>query len=99
MSYGYMDSILRIDLSAGSVTKARLDSTLKQKYLGGMGLGSKILYDEVRPGVDPLGPDNLLIFATGPLSGTMAPASGRIDVTFKSPATGMIGNVCRNSGK
>ncbi|MDI7260580.1 MAG: aldehyde ferredoxin oxidoreductase family protein [Thermodesulfobacteriota bacterium] len=91
MSYGYMDSILRIDLSAGSITKAPLDSNLKQKCLGGMGMGSKILYDEVKPGVDPLGPDNLLIFATGPLSGTMAPTSGRIDITFKSPATGMIG--------
>ena len=97
MSYGYMNSVLGVDLSTGKITKQPLDSALMKKHLGGMGIGSKILYDEVKPGVDPLGPDNLLIFTTGPLNGAAAPAASRIDVTFLSPMTGMIGS-CNSGG-
>jgi len=92
-----MNSILRIDLTTGNITRQPLDSALMQKHLGGMGIGSKILYDEVKPEIDPLGPDNLLIFASGPLNGTTAPAASRIDVTFLSPMTGMIGS-CNSGG-
>ncbi len=60
-----------------------------QKYLGGRGLAAKWLYEQVPAGADPLGPDNILIFSTGTLTGTSAPSSGRSSVTTKSPATGL----------
>lgn len=91
MSYGYANRILRIDLSKGNVVKEPLDPALKREYIGGMGIGIKILYDELKPGTEPFSPDNLLIFATGPLNGTLAPRSGRIDITTRSPLTGMLG--------
>ena len=59
--------------------------------IGGYGIGSKILYDETGPETDPLGPENRLIFATGPLTGTLALGSSRISVIIKSPETGIIG--------
>ncbi|MFH1087816.1 MAG: aldehyde ferredoxin oxidoreductase family protein [Chloroflexota bacterium] len=89
--FGYMNAIMRIDLSTGSVKRQPLPFTLRKKYVGGMGLGARLLYETTTPGVDALGPDNPLIFATGPLTGTMAPAASRIDISFKSPVTGMFG--------
>ncbi len=93
--YGY-GKILDIDLSTGKVVKRDIDPEFAKKYIGGMGFSIKILYDEVGPEVDPLGPDNIVIFANGPLTGTQAPCSGRIEITTKSPLTGNIGT--GNSG-
>ncbi len=90
--YGYTGKILNVDLSNSKISTEDLDMEMACKYIGGMGLASKLLYDEVGPGVDPLGPDNVLIFSTGPLSGTAAPCAGRSEITAKSPLTGIIGS-------
>ncbi len=90
MTTGY-GKILEVNLSTGEIGRRAMEADLAREYIGGMGFGCKILYDEVGPEVDPLGPDNLLIFATGPLTGTGAPCSARTEVTNKSPLTGSIG--------
>ena len=94
--YGYMGKILRVDLSGGKIEEKPLNEELARKYIGGSGLAAKIVYDEVGPDVDPLSPDNLLVFATGPLQGTGIPFSGRYAVGTKSPLTGIWGEA--NSG-
>jgi len=83
--------IVEVDLAARKCRPAALDDRILQGYLGGLGLGIRILYDEVGPGVDPMGPDNIIVIAPGPLSGTDAPASGRTQIVTKSPLTGIIG--------
>lgn len=93
---GWMGTILRIDLSEGKISREPTDPKLAREYIGARGLGSKFLYDEVDPKVDPLSPANKLIFAPGPLTGTFAPSSGRYDVVTKSPLTGAI--AASNSG-
>ncbi len=88
--YGWIGTILRVNLTTGAITKEALDPELARKYIGARGLGSRILSDEIDPKIDPLSTDNKLIFATGPLSGTNAPASGHFDVVTKGPLTGTI---------
>jgi aldehyde:ferredoxin oxidoreductase len=88
--YGY-GKILEIDLSTGRLVKRDISPQFARDYIGGMGFSCKILYDEVGPDVDPLGPQNILIFANGPLTGTEAPCSGRTEVTPRNPLTGNIG--------
>ncbi len=88
--YGWIGMILRVNLTTGAITKEALDPELARKYIGARGLGSRILSDEIDPKIDPLSADNKLIFATGPLSGTNAPASGHFDVVTKGPLTGTI---------
>nr|MDO8082778.1 aldehyde ferredoxin oxidoreductase family protein [Candidatus Freyarchaeota archaeon] len=88
---GYLEKILRVDLSKGKITTEELKEETQKKYLGGSGLAARILYDELKPGIDPLGPKNKLVFATGPLTGTKAPSSGRHLVAAKSPLTGAWG--------
>ncbi|MDI9644492.1 MAG: aldehyde ferredoxin oxidoreductase N-terminal domain-containing protein, partial [Candidatus Verstraetearchaeota archaeon] len=85
-----MERILRVDLSSGEVSQEALDWDIAASFVGGRGYGAKILFDELKPGTDPLGPDNKLIFMTGPLTGTAAPTSGRFSVSTKSPATGTV---------
>lgn len=91
MYYGYIGKILDVNLYTKQEVKKELDVEVARKFLGGLGLGSKILYDEVGPNVDPLSPDNIIIIATGPLTGTSAPTSGRTEIITKSPLTGIIG--------
>ncbi|MCD5409828.1 MAG: aldehyde ferredoxin oxidoreductase family protein [Methanocellales archaeon] len=86
---GYADKILWVDLAKGVMESKELPKELKEEYLGGRGLGVKLVYDN-GVDVDPLGPGNILVFAAGPLTGTSAPASGRFCVVSKSPATGTI---------
>ena len=88
--------ILRVDLTAGTVKSEPLNMDWARAYLGSRGLGSKYLVSEVDPKVDPLSPDNKIIWATGPLTGTMASTGGRYTVITKSPLTGAI--ACSNSG-
>ncbi|MDP2257351.1 MAG: aldehyde ferredoxin oxidoreductase family protein [Polaromonas sp.] len=88
--------ILRVDLTAGTVKSEPLNMDWAQTYLGSRGLGSKYLVSEVDPKVDPLAPGNKIIWATGPLTGTMASTGGRYTVITKSPLTGAI--ACSNSG-
>ena len=83
--------ILEVDLSTKAVSPKDLATDTLRSFLGGVGLGVKILYDEVRPSVDALSPGNVIIIAPGSLSGTDAPTSGRTDIVTKSPLTGGIG--------
>ncbi len=92
----YMGKILRVNLSDKSIKKEEFPKELAKKYLGGRGLASKILFDEVDPKVDALSPENKLIFATGPLTLTNAPTGGRYMVITKGPLTGGIAS--SNSG-
>jgi len=93
---GYTGSILRINLTSNKIAIQKLRKSFAQTYLGGRGFASRILYDEIKRGIDPLGPENLLMFATGPLNGTAWPQTGRYDVYAKSPLTGIWGET--NSG-
>jgi aldehyde:ferredoxin oxidoreductase len=93
---GWRGHILRVNLTRGTTKKEPLDPKLARAYIGGRGLGTKLLADEIDPKVDPLAPGNKLIFATGPLTGTGASTSGRYMVVTKSPLTGAI--ACSNSG-
>ncbi|MDO8719505.1 MAG: aldehyde ferredoxin oxidoreductase family protein [Polaromonas sp.] len=88
--------ILRVDLTAGVVKSEPLNMAWAETYLGSRGLGSKYLVSEVDPKVDPLSEGNKIIWATGPLTGTMASTGGRYTVITKSPLTGAI--ACSNSG-
>jgi len=94
--YGFMGKLLRVDLSQGKISTEEIQEDIAKKYLGGIGLGTKYLYDEVKKGTNPLGPENELIFMTGPLTGTPSPSAGRYDVVAKSPLTGIWGH--GNSG-
>ena len=85
-----MGRILRIDLSKKKISSQPLTNEQAELFLGGRGLGAEILFRELPRGIDPLSPENKLIFATGPLTGTGAPTSGRYSVTTRSPLTGTI---------
>ena len=87
---GWAGKIARVDLSTGEIGVRDLSHEMSVSYLGGRGFGARILYDEVGPSVDPFSSDNLIIFATSPLTGTKAPSSSRFSVTTKSPLTGTI---------
>ncbi|MHA1973678.1 MAG: aldehyde ferredoxin oxidoreductase family protein [Candidatus Hodarchaeales archaeon] len=94
--FGYMRKILRVNLETGTITEEIPDEETLKLYLGGCGLATKYLFDEVPKGTDPLGPENKLIFMTGPMTGTPAPSTGRYSVVAKSPLTGLWGH--GNSG-
>ncbi len=81
--YGWTGTILRIDLTSGSVTREALDRKLARDFIGARGLGGAIIRAEVDPKADALGPKNKLVFATGPLTGTFAPSAGRYNVVTK----------------
>ncbi|MFX0098641.1 MAG: aldehyde ferredoxin oxidoreductase C-terminal domain-containing protein, partial [Candidatus Hodarchaeota archaeon] len=86
--YGYMGKILRVNLTNSTITEEFPDDETLKMYLGGAGLATKILLDETEAGIDPLSPENKLIFMTGPLTGTNSPSTGRYSVVTKSPLTG-----------
>ncbi len=88
---GYMGKVLRVDLTRGETSIEALPAAVLHSYIGGSGLGAKILTDTTTPVTDPLGPDNPLLFLTGPLTGTQVPLSGRHAVVAKSPLTGLWG--------
>jgi aldehyde:ferredoxin oxidoreductase len=90
--YGYTGKILRIDLSSQKVKTESLSSETARKYIGGRGLNSERVYREIPSGIDPLGPENKLMIATGPLVGTMFPTASRFNVSAKSPQTGIFGD-------
>jgi aldehyde:ferredoxin oxidoreductase len=87
----YADApILHVNLSDKSIRREPLPPELFKHYLGGRGLGVKLLYDNLAPGTDALSPDNLLVFAVGPSTATRVPTGGRFVVVTKSPTTGTI---------
>jgi aldehyde:ferredoxin oxidoreductase len=89
---GYAGTYLRVDLSRCEIKKLALPEELASQFLGGNGFGTKILWDEVGRDIDPLSPENKLIFAAGPLTGTIFPTAGRLEVISKSPLTGIYGD-------
>jgi aldehyde:ferredoxin oxidoreductase len=90
--FGYGGKILRVNLSNGKISTEPLSDRLIKDYLGGRGFAARILYDELKPGIDPLGPDNKVIVASGPLSGLFLPAGGKLTFASKSPATNSYGD-------
>ncbi|MDR2940856.1 MAG: aldehyde ferredoxin oxidoreductase family protein [Clostridiales bacterium] len=93
---GWVGTILRVDLAAKTIKKEPLNLKDARDYVGGRGLGTKYFCDEVDPKVEPLSPENKLIFMSGPLTGTGAASAGRYEVVAKAPLTGTIG--AANSG-
>ncbi|MHC4725646.1 MAG: aldehyde ferredoxin oxidoreductase family protein [Planctomycetota bacterium] len=93
---GYSGKLLRVNLSTGQIDQEKLDMELAMKYVGGRGLASYYLAQEVEPETEPLDSANKIIFATGPLTGSMAPTGGRYMVVTKSPLSGTIAS--SNSG-
>ncbi len=89
MTEAHTNKLLMIDLSRKSFETILVSDSLKSDFIGGKGYGAKLIYDQVPPGTDPLGKDNLLMFMPGPLTGTMAPAMRGCVVT-KSPLTGIF---------
>ena len=89
---GWTGKILWIDLTKEKSTIWKYDPSMALHYIGGRGFAIRILWDHLKPGVDPLHPDNLLIFAVGPLTGFPLPSSGKLVVASKSPLTGGYGD-------
>ncbi len=88
--YGWTGKTIKIDLTDSEIEQIESDPHILQSFIGGRGLGVKLYYDAADPHIDPLSPENILIFATGPLTGTSAPMSGRHVMVSKSPLTGTI---------
>lgn len=93
---GWTGKILVVDLTRGEITEEGLDPRVAKDYIGGRGFGIQRLLREVDPSCDPLSPENALVMAAGPLTGTKAPTGARYMITTKSPLTGSI--TCSNSG-
>jgi aldehyde:ferredoxin oxidoreductase len=93
---GWSGTIVRVNLTTGAVTKQATDMKDAALYIGARGLGDKLYIDEVDAKVDPLSPDNKIVFAPGPFSGTFAPSGGRYHVVTKGPLTDAIAG--SNSG-
>ncbi len=89
---GWGGKILWIDLNREKASIWKNDPSLALNYVGGRGLAIRILWDHLKPGTDPLHPDNLLIFAVGPLTGFNLPSSGKLVIASKSPLTGGYGD-------
>jgi len=96
MGGGYTGRIGFVDLSAGDSREEKLDKNMARDFIGGYGLGVRTLFDRQKKGIDPLGPENILGFTTGPLTGTKVPTGSRVTVVCKSPLTGGWGDA--NSG-
>ncbi|MHB1005213.1 MAG: aldehyde ferredoxin oxidoreductase family protein [Chloroflexota bacterium] len=91
MPYGYHGKVLRVDLTAGKIDVETPDDSAYQRYVGGAALAASYLLRELRPGIDPLGPENVLVFAVSAISGGPAAGATRYTVAAKSPLTGGYG--------
>ncbi len=87
---GYKGKILTVDLGSGQLGTMPLTDEMVELYLGGRGLATRILYDELKPGLEPFSADNKVLFITGPAAGTLIPTSARFAVGVKSPLTGTL---------
>ena len=96
MAYGWSGRVLRVDLSTGTIKKEDINEEWARQYVGGRGLGARYLHEDLDPTVEPLSPENELIFATGPMTGTNASCGARYMVITKSPLSGTI--TTSNSG-
>jgi len=88
MKGGYAGKLLFVDLTKRTIKEEKLSEDLAKDFIGGRGIGARVLYDMMKPGADPLGPDNVLGFVTGPLTGAGVLFSGRYTVVCKSPVSG-----------
>jgi len=89
--FGYGGRIARIDLGGRNVRVEPTPEDLARNYLGGRGFVARILWDELRPGTEPLSPENKVVVASGPMAGLFLPGSGKIEMGAKSPQTGLYG--------
>lgn len=96
MLYSYVGHLLVVDMTTGRIGKKPLNEEYARQYIGGRGLGARYLYDLLKPGVDPLSPDNVIIAMTGPFTGTGIYACQKYEWVSKSPLTGIY--LCSNSG-
>jgi len=92
MARGYMGKLLFVNLSTREIDEETPDESLYKDFIGGYGIGARILYSRMKAGVEPLGPENILGFLTGPLTGTPSTFAGRLTVVGKSPLTGGWGD-------
>jgi len=90
MANGYHDRLIRINLSTKKIEVEPLPPKIVESFIGGKGLGAYILTRELKPGIDPLGPENKIIISTGPLQGSVVPICGRYCIVTKSPLTGLF---------
>ncbi|MCS7115818.1 MAG: aldehyde ferredoxin oxidoreductase family protein [Nitrososphaerota archaeon] len=90
--YGWNGKFLRVNLTRQKASPQTYDAETAEKFLGGRGFAAKILWDELKPGINPLSPENRLILAAGPLTGFALPSSGKLVVASKSPLTGGYGD-------
>jgi aldehyde:ferredoxin oxidoreductase len=88
--YGYAGKILRVNLTSGQISEEIPSQKMLRDYIGGTGLGVRLMYDEVPPDTDPLGPDAKLMFLTGPVTASRLGTAGRYQVCFLSPLTGIL---------
>jgi aldehyde:ferredoxin oxidoreductase len=90
MMYGYAGRIIHIDLTEPTFKVQNFDEDFARKYLGGNGFASKILYEGMKRGIDPFSPENLVVFAVGPITDTPLPSTSRAYVATKSPLNGLF---------
>ena len=88
---GYTQKRLDVDLTTGKITETTLSNEFLANWIGGYGFGAKVLWDELKPGIDPLSPENIFVWAIGPFPGTILPTSSKYGVFAKSPLTNMFG--------
>ncbi|MEM2896143.1 MAG: aldehyde ferredoxin oxidoreductase family protein [Candidatus Bathyarchaeia archaeon] len=88
MIFGYAGKIAHIELTSSKILIEDLDQAFARKFVGGRGFAAKLLYDNLKPGIDPLSPENVLIFTVGPFTGTLIPKGSRYSISAKSPLTG-----------
>lgn len=90
--YGWAGTVLEVDLSREKVEKRPLDQNEAVNFLGGRGLNSKVLWDRIKPGIDPLSLENVICFGVGPFTGTALTSTSRIEVSTLSPLTNILGD-------
>ena len=95
--FGYAGSILHVDLTTSEIRKEALDMDMARKYVGGGGFSLRLAADKADPMVDPLAPENVIVYAPGALCGTAAPGASKLSLTYKQPLTNSWGS-CSGSG-
>ena len=88
---GYTGRYLEVDLTSGKFQVKETPRAWMRNYVGGTGFAARYLWDHLSPGIDPLGPENVIVFATGPVTGTLGHATGRLAIASKAPLTGIWG--------
>lgn len=95
--YSYTGRVLHVDLTSRQTAVQTVEPEFLKRYLGGVGLATRLLFDNTRPGVDPLGPENAIVFAASAFGGTVVPVGTKHGVATKSPLTGFVGDSLASS--